>query len=55
MGEFLRRIQEKMPLCLTSFNGGVKDNAIPHSCQATLVAMGSELDKINEIAQELQA
>ena len=55
MGEFLRRIQEKMPLCLTSFTGGVKDNAIPHSCQATLVAMGSELEKINEIAQELQA
>lgn len=55
MGEFLRRIQEKMPLCLTSFAGGVKDNAIPHSCQATLVAMGSELEKINEIAQELQA
>lgn len=55
MGELMRRIQEKMPLCLTSLTGGVKDNAIPHSCQATLVAMGSELDKINEIAQELQA
>ena len=55
MGEFMRRIQEKMSLCMTSFTGGVKDNAIPHSCQATFVAMGTELERINEIAQELQA
>ena len=55
MGEFMRRIQEKMPLCMTSFTGGVKDNAIPHSCQATFVAMGTEMERINEIAQELQA
>ena len=55
MGEFMRRIQEKMPLCMTSFTVGVKDNAIPHSCQATFVAMGTEMERINEIAQELQA
>ena len=55
MGEFMRRIQQKMPLCMTSFTGGVKDNAIPHSCQATFVAMGTEMERINEIAQELQA
>ena len=55
MGEFMRRIQQKIPLCMTSFTGGVKDNAIPHSCQATFVAMGTEMERINEIAQELQA
>lgn len=54
MGQFLSRIQERMPLCLTSFSGGGKDNAIPQSCQATVVAMGTQLDRINEIAQKLQ-
>lgn len=29
MGDFLGRIQKLMPLCLTSFSGGSKDNAIP--------------------------
>lgn len=55
MGEFMSRIQKIMPLCLTSFAGGAKDNAIPRSCQATLVAMGIHLDRINEIAETLQA
>ncbi len=54
MGEFMSRIQKLMPLCLTSFVGGSKDNAIPRSCQATLVAMGIGLERINSIAQELQ-
>jgi len=54
MGQFLSRIQELMPLCLTSFVGGGKDNAIPQSCQATVVAMGTQLDRINEIARKLQ-
>ncbi len=54
MGEFMSRIQKLMPLCLTSFAGGSKDNAIPRSCQATLVAMGMGLERINTIAQELQ-
>lgn len=54
MGEFMSRIQNLMPLCLTSFSGGSKDNAIPRSCQATLVAMGIHLERINDIAQELQ-
>jgi len=44
-----------MPLCLTSFSGGSKDNAIPRSCQATLVAMGIGLERINGIAEALQA
>jgi dipeptidase D len=55
MGEFMSRIQKLMPLCLTSFSGGSKDNAIPRSCQANLVAMGIHLDRINTIAEELQA
>jgi len=55
MGEFMNRIQKIMPLCLTSLAGGAKDNVIPYSCQATLVAMGIHLDRINTIAEELQA
>ena len=55
MGEFMSRIQKLMPLCLTSLAGGAKDNAIPRSCQATLVAMGIHLERINEIAEQLQA
>ena len=54
MGEFMSRVQNLMPLCLTSFSGGSKDNAIPRSCQATLVAMGIRLERINEIAEQLQ-
>lgn len=55
MGEFLSRIQKLMPLCLTSLAGGAKDNAIPRSCQAMVVAMGIRLERINDIAQALQA
>ena len=54
MGLFMSRIQEIMPLCLTSLSGGAKDNAIPRSCQATLVAMGINLERINDIAAALQ-
>ena len=55
MGEFMSRIQKLMPLCLTSIGGGSKDNVITRSCQATLVAMGTDLERINTIAEELQA
>ena len=55
MGEFMSRIQKLMPLCLTSFSGGTKDNAVPRSCQAKLVAMGINLERINDIAADLQA
>ena len=51
----MSRIQKLMPLCLTSLAGGSKDNAIPRSCQATLVAMGINLERINDVAAELQA
>ncbi len=55
MAELLRRIQEKMPLCLVSFGGGSKDNAIPRTCRANVVAMSLDLAAVNTIAQELQA
>lgn len=54
MGEFLRRINEKTPLALTAFGGGSKDNAIPRSCEATFVALGNDLEFINDIAKQLQ-
>ncbi len=55
MGQFMGRILEKMPLCLVSFAGGSKDNAIPRTCEVNAVALGMELESINAIAAELQA
>ena len=55
MGEFMNRVQKLMPLCLTSLSGGAKDNAIPRSCSATMVAMGTYLERINGVAEQLQA
>ena len=55
MGEFLSEIKKLMPLCLTGLEGGSKDNAIPRSCTATAVAMGMELERINGVAEALQA
>ena len=54
MGQLLSRVQELMPLCITGFRGGAKDNAIPRSCQVTLVAMGMHLERINAITEALQ-
>ena len=54
MGEFLSRVQAIMPICITAFAGGAKDNAIPRSCQVTLVALGMNPERINDIAQQLQ-
>ena len=54
MGELLSRVQKLMPLCITKMSGGSKDNAITHSCQVTLVAMGMYPEKINEVAQKLE-
>ncbi len=55
MGMFLDEIKKRMPLCLTAIAGGSKDNAITRSCTASVVAMGMELEQINDIAAELQA
>lgn len=54
MGEFLSRVQKLMPLCITGLSGGSKDNAIPRSCQVTLVAMGMYIERINDVAEQLQ-
>lgn len=54
MGEFLSRVQKLMPLCITKLQGGAKDNAIPRSCTVTLVAMGMYLERINDVAAQLQ-
>ena len=54
MGEFLSRVQKLMPLCITKLSGGAKDNAIPRSCQVTLVALGMYIERINDIAETLQ-
>ncbi len=54
MGELLERVQKLMPLCITGLSGGAKDNAIPRSCQVSLVAMGMHLERINAITEELQ-
>lgn len=55
MGEFLSRVQKLMPLCLTSLSGGAKDNAITRSCVVNAVAMGIGLERINTVAEEVQA
>jgi len=54
MGDFLSRIQQLMPICITKLQGGAKDYAIPRSCQCTLVALGMYPEKINEVAAQLQ-
>ena len=54
MGEFLGRIQQMMPLCITKLSGGEKDNAIPSFCQVTLVALGMYIERINDVAEALQ-
>ena len=55
MGQFLSEVKKRMPLCLTAIEGGSKDNAIPRSCVASMVAMSMDLEQINDIAAELQA
>ena len=54
MGEFLSRVQQLMPICITKLTGGGKDNAIPRSCQVTLVALGMYIERINDVASRLQ-
>lgn len=54
MGEFLSRVQALMPLCITKLQGGSKDNAIPRACEVTLVALGMYIERINDVAAQLQ-
>ena len=55
MGEFLSRVQKLMPICITKLQGGAKDNAIPRSCSVSLVMLGMQAERINDIAVELQS
>ena len=55
MGLFLDRVQKLFPVCISKLTGGAKDNAIPRNCQVTLVALGMYIERINEIAEQLQA
>ncbi len=54
MGELLSRVQKLMPLCITGLQGGAKDNAIPRSCTVTLVALGMNIERINDITEAMQ-
>ena len=54
MGELLSRVQNLMPFCITKLQGGAKDNAIPRSCSVSLVMLGMQAEKINDICQQLQ-
>ena len=54
MGIFLDRVQKLFPICISSLQGGAKDNAIPRSCTVTFVALGMYIERINEVAQQLE-
>ena len=54
MAEFLGRIQQIMPVCITKLSGGEKDNAIPSYCHVTMVALAMYIERINDIAEALQ-
>ena len=54
MGELLSRVEKLMPLCITKLSGGDKDNAIPRSCEVTLVAMGMHIERINDVCAQLE-
>ena len=55
MGEFLGRVLKLMPLCITKISGGAKDNAIPRSCEVVMIPLGIHVERINDIAEQLQA
>ena len=54
MGELLDRVQKIMPICITKLSGGAKDNAIPRSAQVTLVMLGMNPERINDVIDQLQ-
>ena len=55
MGELLSRVQKLMPLCITKLEGGAKDNAIPRSSSVSLVLLGMNPERINDVTEALQA
>ena len=54
MGELLSRVQQIMPFCITKMEGGAKDNAIPRTCSVSLVMLGMQAERINDVAEALQ-
>ena len=42
IGELLRKLQARQPLCIAELHGGFADNVIPSSCCVTLVAAPEE-------------
>ena len=54
MGQLLGRVQQLMPFCITKLQGGAKDNAIPRSASVSMVLLGMQAEKINEIMEQLQ-
>ena len=54
LGRLLKAASGAAEVRLVSAQGGSKDNAIPRSCQATVVAMGIGIERINDIAAQLQ-
>ena len=54
MGELLSRVQQIMPFCITKLEGGAKDNAISRSCSVSLVMLGMQAERINDVAEALQ-
>lgn len=54
MGRFLFELGEKTSFALCSLKGGLKDNAIPRSTTATILADGAAEDTILETAGEFQ-
>ena len=55
MGLLLKRVQELMPLALTSLEGGAKDNAIPRFASANMVLLGMNIERVNEVCAALEA
>ena len=54
MGELLGRVQQVMPFCITKLEGGAKDNAIPRSATVSLVMLGMNAERINDVTDALQ-
>ncbi len=54
MGQLLARVQEVMPFCITKLEGGAKDNAIPHTASVSLVMLGMNAERINDVCQQLE-
>jgi dipeptidase D len=48
-------VQKLMPLCITKLEGGAKDNAIPRSSSVSLVLLGINPERINDVTEVLQA